>query len=134
MRETGQMVSPETLERLLRDFNFTYGTRVSGILTKTGVAMAIQADSEMEEDHFSTMVATLMGSTEVIHRGLGLSAPDRILVRARDGLMLILNLEKNAFFVAVGDESCTLGERLDEAEDSLKRVLEPLKPLKKFAL
>ncbi len=127
------MVSPESLERVLRDFNFTYGTRVSGILTKTGVPMALQSSSEVERDQFSTMVATLMGSAEVIYRGLGLSGPETILLRSPDGLMLVLNLGRNAFFVAAGGEECALREKAEEAANSLRRVLEPLKPLEKFS-
>ncbi len=126
------MVSPETLERVLRDFNFTYDTRVSGIVTKTGSPMAVQANAEVEEDHFSTMVATLLGSAEVIYRGLDLSPPDNILVRGQNGVMLILNLERNAFFVAVGGEECGLAQNAEEAAESLRRVLAPLKPLEKF--
>ncbi|MFQ5838700.1 MAG: roadblock/LC7 domain-containing protein [Thermoplasmata archaeon] len=127
------MASPEELERVLRDFNFTYNTWIAGILTKTGVPMAIQANVEVEEDHFATMAATLMGSTEVIHRGIGLESPQQIVVRSSDGLMFVLNLGKNAFFVAVGGEKCTLEEKSEEAAEALRRVLEPLRPLKKFA-
>jgi predicted regulator of Ras-like GTPase activity (Roadblock/LC7/MglB family) len=79
------------------------------------------------------MAATLMGSTEVIHRGIGLASPDYILVRCSDGLMFVLNLGKSAFFVAVGGEECGLAERAEEAAAALRRVLKPLRPLKKFA-
>jgi predicted regulator of Ras-like GTPase activity (Roadblock/LC7/MglB family) len=127
------MVSPEKLERVLRDFNFTYETRVAGILTKTGVPMAIQANVELEEEHFATMAATLVGSTEVLYRGMGMTRPDRILVRSKDGVMFVLNLEDNAFFVAVGGEGCCLAERSEEAAEALRRVLKPLRPLKRFA-
>lgn len=126
------MVSPEELERVLRDFNFTYETRVAGILTKTGVPMAIQARMDLEEEHFATMAATLVGSTEVLHRGMGLSRPDHILVQSRDGLMFLLNLGKDAFFVAVGGEGCCLGERAEEVAAALRKALKPLEPLKRF--
>ncbi len=127
-------MSPERLEKVLRDFNFTYDTLVAGILTKTGVPLAIQANVEVEKEHFATMAATLMGSTEVIYRGLGLSSPEQVLVRSRDGIMLVLNLDRNAFFVALGREGCVLEEKAEEASQALRRVLEPLRPLEKFAV
>lgn len=127
------MVSPEALERVLRDFNFTYDTQVAGVLTKTGRPLALQANADVEGDTFSTMVATLVGSTEVLHRGMGLSPPREILVRGVDGVMLVLNLGRNTFFVAVGGEGSSLRERAEEAAASLRRVVEPLQPLEKFA-
>lgn len=95
--------------------------------------MALQSDEKIEEEHFSTMAATIMGATEVIHRGMGLSPPDKILVTGKDSFMLLVNLAREAFFVALGDEGSQLKERTDEATDSLRRVLEPLKPLTRFA-
>ncbi len=127
------MVTPEALERVLRDFNFTYDTQISGILTKTGLPLAIQTNERMEEDHFATMAATLIGSTEVLHRGIGLAPPGDIVVHSKDGVMLVLNLERNIFFVAVGGEDCKLKAGAEEAAEALFKVLEPLKPLEKFA-
>lgn len=126
------MVSPEALERVLRDFNFTYDTKVCGILTKTGRPLALQANAEVEGETFSTMVATLVGSAEVLYHGLGLATPQEILARGEDGEMLVVNLGRNAFFVAVGGEASGLRKRAAEASEALRRVLEPLRPLEKF--
>lgn len=127
------MVSPDPLKRVLRDFNFTYNTQISGIITKTGLPLAIQTNERMEEDHFATMAATLIGSTEVLYRGIGLSPPGDIVVHSKDGIMLVINLGRNIFFVAVGGEGCKLKDEAREATHALFKVLEPLKPLDKFA-
>ncbi len=127
------MVSPDALKRVLRDFNFTYNTQISGILTKTGLPLAIQTNERMEEDHFATMAATLIGSTEVLYRGIGLSPPGDIVVHSRDGIMLVVNLERNIFFVAVGGEGCKLKDDTEDAVGALAKVLKPLRPLDKFA-
>lgn len=128
------MASPEPLERILRDFNFTYQTQIAGILTKTGLPLAIQSAVSLEEDHFATMAATLIGSTEVLYRGIGQGPPAHIAVHSPDGIMFVLNLDRNIFFVAVGGATSTLGEDLEAATAALTKVLEPLKPLEKFAV
>ncbi|MFQ6012477.1 MAG: roadblock/LC7 domain-containing protein [Thermoplasmata archaeon] len=128
------MVAPDELERVLRDFNFTYGTQVAGFVTGTGVPIAIQANVEIEEEHFATMAATFVGSMDVLYRGVGLAPPERITAETANGVLTVLRVERNAFFLALGGDGVELKERSDEALEALKRVLEPLQPLEKFAL
>ncbi|MFQ5908109.1 MAG: hypothetical protein ACE5JE_04670 [Thermoplasmata archaeon] len=127
------MVAADELERVLRDFNFTYGTQVAGFVTGTGVPIAIQASVEIGEEHFATMAATFVGSMDVLYRGVGLSPPDRITAETADGMLTVLRLERNAFFLALGGNGELKG-RAEEALDALQRVLEPMRPLDKFAL
>ena len=50
-----------------------------------------------------------------------------------NGMLTVLRLERNAFVLALGGDG-ELKERAEEALDSLQRVLEPLRPLDKFAV
>ena len=127
------MVAADELERILRDFNFTYGTQVAGFVTGTGVPIAIQAAVEIGEEHFATMAATFVGSMDVLYRGVGLAPPDRITAETANGMLTVLRLERNAFFLALGGNG-ELKERAAEALDALQRVLEPLRPLDQSAL
>lgn len=127
------MVSADELERVLRDFNFTYGTEVAAILTKTGAPIALQANAEVAPEHFATMAATLVGSMDVMYRGVGLDPPTDVVVDTGNGLLTFLKVGRDVFFVALGREGCELATQRDEAMEKLKRVLEPLKPLEKFA-
>lgn len=126
------MVSPEQLERVLRDFNFTYGTQVAGILTRTGAPIAIQANVDIESDHFATMVATLVGSMDVLYRGVGLRPPKEIAVDGDPGLIVVLKVGPNVLFAALGPRDAELRAQRAEALERLQQVLEPLKPLEKF--
>lgn len=127
------MVSPEALERVLRDFNFTYGTEIAAVLTKTGAPIAIQANVPVEGEHFATMAATLLGSMDVMYRGAALEVPRTVLARTNTGLLLILRVEPDAFFLAMAGPESELAEKHEEALESLQRVLDPLRPLVKFA-
>ncbi|MFQ5987034.1 MAG: hypothetical protein ACE5KQ_06715 [Thermoplasmata archaeon] len=126
------MAAPDKLERVLRDFNFTYGTQAAGFITGTGVPIAIQASVEIAEEHFATMAATFVGSMDVLYRGVGLAPPERITAQTANGMLTVLRLERNAFFLALGGDG-ELMARADEALDALQRVLEPLRPLDKYA-
>ncbi len=127
------MAAPEELERVLRDFNFTYGTQVAAFVTGTGVPIALQATVEVGEEHFATMAATFVGSMDVLYRGVGLAPPERITAETADGMLTVLRLERNAFFLALGGDG-ELRARADEALDSLQRILEPLRPLDRYGL
>ncbi len=127
------MAAPEELERVLRDFNFTYGTQVAAFVTGTGVPIAIQATVEVGEEHFATMAATFVGSMNVLYRGIGLAPPERITAETANGMLTVLRLERNAFFLALGGDG-ELRARADEALDSLQRILEPLRPLERYGL
>lgn len=127
-------MSPDELERVLRDFNFTYGTQVAGIVTGTGVPIAIQSNVEIEGEHFATMAATFVGSLSVLYRGVGLDRPDSITAETANGILTVLQVDQNAFFLALGGDGTELKGRTEEAFEALERVLEPLRPLEKFVL
>ena len=127
------MVAPEELERVLRDFNFTYGTQVAAFVTGTGVPIAIQSTVEVGEEHFATMAATFVGSMDVLYRGVGLAPPERITAETANGMLTVLRLERNTFFLALGGDGA-LRARAEEALDSLQRILEPLRPLDRYGL
>ncbi len=127
------MAAPEELERVLRDFNFTYGTQVAAFVTGTGVPIALQATVEVGEEHFATMAATFVGSMNVLYRGIGLAPPERITAETANGMLTVLRLERNTFFLALGGDG-ELRARADEALDSLERILEPLRPLDRYGL
>ncbi len=117
----------------MRDFNFTYGTQVAAFVTGTGVPIALQATVEVGEEHFATMAATFVGSMDVLYRGVGLAPPERITAETANGMLTVLRLERNAFFLALGGDG-ELRARADEALDSLQRILEPLRPLDRYGL
>ncbi len=127
------MASLDQLQRVLRDFNFRYGAEVSGVISKTGVPIALQANTKVSEEHFATMSATLMGSSEVIYRELGSRPTTFIVARSEDGIIVVLNLERNTFFVAVAALSSPLARDTPTALAALGKVLDPLRPLQQLS-
>ncbi len=123
------MGSLDQLQRVLRDFNFRYGAEVSAIVSKTGVPVAVAANREVLEEHFATMAATLMGSSEVIYRELGSRPTVMITARSEDSVLLVYNLERTAFFIAVAPHDSRMARDLAGAAASLEKVLDPLRPL-----
>lgn len=123
------MASVEELRKVLRDFNFRYGAQVSAVITKTGIPIALQSTRPVLEEHFATMAATLVGSTEVIYRQLGGTPALTITARSEENTIVILNLERNAFFIAVAPLTSVLAGDVAGATASLAKVLDPLRPL-----
>ena len=86
---------------LLKGFNSQTGSRMSAIVTRSGVAVAHVLPAEVPADNFATMAATLLGALEVIYSTLQSPSPQQVLVQTESGTLVVRVVTPKMFFVAL---------------------------------
>ena len=94
---------PDELRVLLKGFNRQTGSRMSAVVTRSGVPVASALPEDVPADNFATMAATLLGGLDVIYSPLKGPSPDRVVVRTENGTLFVRSVTTKAFFVALAD-------------------------------
>lgn len=94
-------IAVDELRVLLKGFNAQTGSRVSAVVTRSGVPIAWALPEEVQVDNFATMAATLLGALEVIFSTTKEAAPDEAFVQTNGGTLAIRVITPRMFLVAL---------------------------------
>jgi len=96
---------PDELRVLLKGFNGQTGSRMSAIVTRSGVPVAWALPPDVPPDNFATMAATLLGALEVIYSTLQGPSPQQVAVQTESGTLVVRVITPKMFLVALTDGS-----------------------------
>lgn len=94
-------IAVDELRVLLKGFNAQTGSRVSAVVTRSGVPIAWALPEEVQVDNFATMAATLLGALEVIFSTTKEAAPEEAFVQTNGGTLAIRVITPRMFLVAL---------------------------------
>ncbi len=94
---------PDELRVLLKGFNAQTASRMSAIVTRSGVVVASVLPDDVVADNFATMAATLLGALEVIYSANRGPAPEQVSVLTEGGNLIVRVITPKVFFVALTD-------------------------------
>jgi predicted regulator of Ras-like GTPase activity (Roadblock/LC7/MglB family) len=117
-------VAVDALRKLLRDFNARTGSKMSAIVSRSGVPVAWVLPEDAQVDNFATMAATLLGALEVIYATMKANAPTHVTVESEGGILSVRELTGKMFFVAMAERrSPALVRSVDEVITKAKGLL-----------
>ena len=108
---------------LLKGFNGRTGSRLSAVVTRSGVPLAAVLPEEVPLDNFATMAATLLGALEVIYTTMKAPSPEQVVVRSENGTLVVRVVTSRAFFVALTDGDSEDAARAAEETATRARAL-----------
>ena len=115
---------PDELRVLLKGFNGQTGSRMSAVVTRSGVPVASVLPEDVPADNFATMAATLLGALEVIYSTVKGPSPEQVVVRTERGALYVRAVTTRAFFVALAEgASEELQAHVDEAATRARALL-----------
>jgi len=113
----------DELRILLKGFNTQSGSRMSAIVTRSGVAVASVLPDDVPADNFATMAATLLGALEVIYSTVKGPSPQQVMVQTENGNLVLRVVTSKVFFVALTDGTVTDVQRHVEETAMRARAL-----------
>ncbi|PKK86202.1 MAG: hypothetical protein CVT48_02160 [Thermoplasmata archaeon HGW-Thermoplasmata-1] len=117
----------EQMEDILKGMLGTNGVEGGAVISRDGLVVSSALPKSINPEIFSAMSATMMGAAETTFSDMGGFAPDSVIVRAKDVLLVAVGAGPEMLLVALasGDvDTDKILTHITKTEKKIRAVLE----------
>ncbi|MCE8422849.1 MAG: roadblock/LC7 domain-containing protein [Candidatus Methanoperedens sp.] len=116
----------DLIDHLLSDLKKVGGVEACAAASRDGLLIRAIMQKEQMSESFAAMSATMLGAAETATTELGKGIPNRIVVEAEHGRLIVVGAGPKALLIVLIDPSIGLGLILLELEKAAEKLKELL--------
>lgn len=122
------MTEAVLFDKILNDIHKIGGIEASAVAERDGVLLysRLPKKNGNHAEIFAAMSATMLGAAETTSTELGRGIPDRVVVEATKGKLIVTGAGPNALLITMTEPSASLGLILvgvEKASEKIRKVL-----------